>query len=827
MKQLKNKKLKLVKILTLTAASAPLVFTLASCSLLNTSKDTIRWATTVNPFSNSKVPFGTTFVDSPSTTYFNSLFLNLVNYQTTGKYEFDKDTGQATQTPTPHMYLEGAKQIDIYYTADQKVDDFDKEDKSTQDQPKNKINGKDNNELKKYIHTITDNKDKPYFDTSKAIQALNNATKVEFTIRDGLKWRDKNGNIVDSVTAKDFYSGMTGYYRSVQYGLNANSYFFSLAGIDVDKTLGKENEPKDNKFTVYMTSTPSPYLLDIITKGYFAAMPSNNPEVKPILTLGTNNDVNNPIKLTQDEKPVIDQVNTDWDKVYGGGNQQTDVDVWSAGPYYVQKTTLQDVAFKVNQSYFENVNGVGKLEDKIENVILFYGNSFGTAEKIYRGFTTGELDYAPVPAAQQLEAVLKYTGTGNLQPVVASKTTQGQFIAYNTDIYNNDGSLKSNVGQVYAKFVDKFYTKGKKIRKAINTLINYPKLAELVWKPGKYDYSLSSSPYGYLSYTKNGENKSTLQYQQIRNGNFEINNEKIKGVAGDFNRLIKIDEYIIPQNMMTEEEKTTLSELSSALDSIGATASNPLQLDYRTLVSTYTPEQTKFLQQLIDSIRIISNNRIVFNLVSRTNQTVTDYFYNSNSPMGSFLWGPDYNAVGTWVGYYFQYNYSSDGKPIMTNNKKQTDINIGVSINTKMPQLWPLLFKKMQEAMKSSPTNNGNGFNESTGWNDKQSWQRDLWKHLVEKGSIKKWDGTNNVKNAKEYKVTDISSSLDSQIAIWGDLNQFNTYALVQWIDDQYPFIPNYESGLDFKSFNVVRSQFNVLPSLNSNTNFKDWSLKK
>ncbi|WPL39915.1 hypothetical protein QX183_05310 [Malacoplasma iowae] len=38
MKQLKNKKLKLVKILTLTAASAPLVFTLASCSLLNTKQ---------------------------------------------------------------------------------------------------------------------------------------------------------------------------------------------------------------------------------------------------------------------------------------------------------------------------------------------------------------------------------------------------------------------------------------------------------------------------------------------------------------------------------------------------------------------------------------------------------------------------------------------------------------------------------------------------------------------------------------------------------------------------------------------------------------------
>ena len=823
MKQIKNKKRKLLKIIGVTTAAAPITITLASCSVANVNTDTIKWATTANPFSNSKVPLGTTFVDSPATTFFNSLFLNLVNYKTTGKYAFNSETGEAIETPMPHMHLEGAKQIDIYYTAEQKVDVSDKEDNST---PMQKIVNKEGKEVKKYIHTISDNKDNPYFDVSKAIQALNNATKVDFTIRDGLKWRDKDGNIVSDVTAKDFYAGMTGYYRSVQYGLNANSYFFSLAGIDVNKTLDKSNEPNNNKFTVYMTSTPSPYLLDIITKGYFAAMPYNNPEVKPILSLGTQEDTNNPIKLTNDGK-VIDQVNTDWDRVFGGGNQQTDVDVWSAGPYYIHKTTLQDVDFRINDSYFNSVNGVGNLNEKIKNVILFYGNSFGTPEKIYRGFTTGELDYAPVPAAQQLEAVLKYTGTGNLQPVISSKTTQGQFIAYNTDIYNSYGSLKSNVGKVYANFVDKFYTEGKKIRKAINLLINYPKLAELVWKPGKYDYALSSSPYGYLSYKKQGEEKSTLQYQQIRNGNFKINNEDITGIAGDFNRLIKIDDYVIPQSMMDEKEKQIFRDLNSALDSIGAKKDDPLKLDYRTLVSTYTPEQTKFLQQLIDSIRIISDGRIVLNLVNRTNQTVTDYFYNANSPMGTFLWGPDYNAVGTWVGYYFQYNYDGNGKPIMVANQKETEVNKGISINTKMPQLWPLLFQEMQEALKTSPMNGNDSFNNETGWKDKQAWLRDLWNHLVAKGSVKKWDGANNNLKASDYKVTDISSSLDSQIAIWGDLNQFNTYALVQWIDSQYPFIPNYESGLDYKSFNVVRSQFDVLPSLNSNTNFKDWSLKK
>ena len=89
--------------------------------------------------------------------------------------------------------------------------------------------------------------------------------------------------------------------------------------------------------------------------------------------------------------------------------------------------------------------------------------------------------------------------------------------------------------------------------------------------------------------------------------------------------------------MMDEKEKQIFRDLNSALDSIGAKKDDPLKLDYRTLVSTYTPEQTKFLQQLIDSIRIISDGRIVLNLVNRTNQTVTDYFYNANSPMGTFL----------------------------------------------------------------------------------------------------------------------------------------------------------------------------------------------
>lgn len=559
-------------------------------------------------------------------------------------------------------------------------------------------------------------------------------------------------------------------------------------------------------------------------------MPYDNPEVKPILTLGDENDSNNPIVLTNNEgSKVIDQVNTNWNAVFGGGEQQTNVDIWSAGPYYIRNSTLQDVDFVRNDYYFEKVKGAGSVDEKIKNVILFYGNAFGNNEKIYRGFTTGELDYAQVPAAQQLEAVLKYSGTGALRPVTATKTTQGQFIAYNTDIYDTNGSLKSNIGPVYEKFVKSYYTDGLAIRKGINTLINYAKLAQLAWKPGKYDVTMSASPYGYLSYTK--DKKTTLQYQQIREGNVTINGEKITGLVGDYKEQLKdinSNGYLLT-NSMNDEEKKTYDAMMSALDKIGATAKTPLELDYRTLVSSYTNEQTKYIQELIKSISELTNNKVKFNLINRTNQTVVDYFYNANSPLGSYLWGPDYNAVGTWVGYYFQYKFDKDGYPIMKTKIIGGDIEVGLVADTKTATLWPLLFKEMQAAVKKTDGKNvEKDPAEGTGWSSKDAWLTNLWNYLVQKGGIKKKDqNSNTTLKATDYLVTDITSGLSSQIATWGDLNQYNTYALVQWIDNTYPFIPNYEMGLDYKSFNVVRPGFNVLPSLNSTTNFKDWSVSK
>ena len=818
-KKIMTKKIKSAALLTV--ATLPIAVTLASCSSTQFDINTLRWATAVNMFSSSKTPLGTTFVDSPSTTYFNSVFLNLVNWQTTGDYKFD-EKGNATQIPQAHMILEGASEIKIHYTAEEKVNNEDTQENSTTPTQA---------DTKKWVHVINDTTvgtNNGAIDLDKAKKALDTATSVDFKIRSGLKWRDKNGNVMGDVTAKDFYAGMQGYYKSTLYGLNANSYFFSLAGIDPQKTL--MTEPTGDTFTFQMTSTPSIYLFDIISKGYFAAMPYDNPEVKPILRLGDSGDTNNPIVLTNDNNNrVIDQVNTNWNAVFGGGEQQTNVDIWSAGPYYIRNSTLQDVDFVRNDYYFNNVKGAGKTEDKIKNVILFYGNAFGNNEKIYRGYTTGELDYAPVPAAQQLEAVKKYSETGSLRPVTATKTTQGQFIAYNTDIYNSNGTLKSNIGAVYEKFVNKFFTDGLAIRKGINTLINYAKLAQLAWKPGKYDVSMSASPYGYLSYTKGDQ--TTLQYQQIREGKTTINGEKITGLIGDYQEQIKninSTGYLLTDSM-TEEEKKTYDAMIAALNNIGATPATPLELNYRTLVSSYTNEQTKYLQELINSISSLTSQRVKFNLISRTNQTVVEYFYNANSPLGSYLWGPDYNAVGTWVGYYFQYKFDNDGYPIIRNNSKNTDIEVGLVADTKTPTLWPLLFKQMQEAVKktsgkvvkSDPT-------EGTGWSSKDAWLTSLWNYLVERGGIKKKGQVINLSlAANEYTVTDITSGLNSQIATWGDLNQYNTYALVQWIDNTYPFIPNYEMGLDYKSFNVVRPEFNVLPSLNSTTNFKDWSLSK
>ncbi len=798
---------KILKYFTLFGAATsfivPSIIVLTSCG--NTSSN-FTIATSNDVFTNSVVQLGASFVDSPSTTEFRSVYGALVTYVNEGDYEYN-DKGELSNQPIARLVMEAASKIIVYGQengtgAEKVLLTIDSSD----------LTNKDAFIVENGAYSIN---------LDKFGEAMINATKVEFTLNKDFKWVDTNGQPKQSLVPLDFWYSLKGYKTSSDYGLNSNGYFLGLAGIDYDKTIAhKENESVEpgSTFTYFIGKTKAPYFLDILTKQYFFPIPHSHPKAAATIETPDNSNV---IKFitTNDSKQIIDKNNTDWTKVYGGG-QEKDVDVWSIGPYYISASSEQDVIFDININYFNAMRlmyDMNKLDvtKKIPKVIKRY--KAGNAISIYDKFGSREVSYAPVPQERDSQAVSRYINTNSLIAIPAPKTSQGRFIGYNLGIYDANGQIKDTnlIGTQYEKFVKNFHTENsRKIRKGINEYINWAFLAEIKYGTGTKDFSLSSIPYGVFPVKTNDNSAAPVDYYQAIGKSLALTIDNNSASPNSGTELIPqgiIGNKYLP--MMNQSRKIiadnqSVTDFQNLLTTEGYTKDNPLKLPYWTLVQANNASDTSYFQEVNSVISELSDGAIQFTYKSYdASSTVNNVYYNKSVPMADMLWGPDYNGIGTWIGIYFAYAYNENGTPKDLANKLS---NVEVSQDTLVPayhitNLWKPLYETIKNnAIKQNQQNSN-------------SWLISLKNHLTNTGAAL-FEANNTYK--------DIKSNLDTEISIWAGINQSNGINLIDWIDSQSPIIPMYQPSLTYVGYKLVDPKYQVILNLNGDINYRDFVLK-
>lgn len=778
-------------------AVIPSTLLLTSCNFNFPSYFTI--GTPNDVFLNSKVSMGGPFVDAPSTTNFNSIYGRLVNYFTEGDYEYEN--GKLVSSPETFLRFELATKLEIEY--------IDKT--STGNAIKTVvIDGKNPTEdfFIKKDNFVTNN-----LDVKKIGIYLLNATKIKFVLNDQLKWIDKNQKEHNYISAFDFWCGLASYKNSVDLQFNKNGYFLSLSGIDFDKTI-KDPSNFDLKpgsaFTFYMSETKPSYFLDVLTKQYFFPIPNQHPEAGSVIFSQGDKIPDwfkkqlsgmNVVKKNSDSN-TIDIGATDWTKVYGA-DQKNNLDIWTIGPYIPTKISLQDVTFEKNENYFNNVDGTNKnvVDKQINKVVLKY--KAGSPEVLYNRFKSGELSYIPVPPAQSKDAVNNFDET-ILKPLPAPKTTQGNFMSYNMGIFANDGSLKNSDLKNWEKFIINFNTEdGLNIRKGLNQLINWGRIAEKKFGPGIKDTHLSSIPYGVFDVEGN-------DFYHLIDENKMIENQKLNGLFGGFYSEMKekSDYLFINENKI----KNNIEQLTfiDSLKKIGYTKENPLVMEFWTLSQANDPKDIAYYGEIEKQIQILSNGLMKFEYIPYSQTTNERVYLQKSVTSGSFLWSPDYNAIGTWVGTYFSFEYDEKGDPKIIKLKNNGNKEVLVP-SYHFANLWEALYNDLKKVSDSAT--------------DIDSlWKLSLKKHLSSKNAA-------NFESNKTYK--DIKSNLDTEIAIWsGTISNIkgksinNGLHLIQWIDSQAPIIPTATPGINYQSFKLVDPNYQVILNLNGDLNYRDF-LKK
>lgn len=107
-----------------------------------------------------------------------------------------------------------------------------------------------------------------------------------------------------------------------------------------------------------------------------------------------------------------------------------------------------------------------------------------------------------------------------------------------------------------------------------------------------------------------------------------------------------------PNSIMLKEQ------VSKALDNtIGENAVLDLKFDTLTKESQYTAAQNAWFLELTSALKWI-DPRINFEKVPRSNASLERAHYNGDTIAKSFFWGPDYNNIGTWMGFSFSGQFS-------------------------------------------------------------------------------------------------------------------------------------------------------------------------
>ena len=461
------------------------------------------------------------------------------------------------------------------------------------------------------IDEFTIYKDGDATQIDKVSSQLEKATKYEFEIDPTrFSWQTMNGSANYKLTAKDFFWGFIGYILSVDLNVNTNGYYLDLIDLNVEETIKANSQfydfynsnnisdvnkyqpwnlkPKlnvddnvNNKIT-FVLNKPNVNFIDILSKQYFQPLPIMNQKVQNIfagpnssnLVYTLNGDLTSstPVSLT------LDLSNTKFQNLYGCESDPTgSMDWWSAGAYYVSKVTEQDITFIKNDSYFNQFpDGMyGDKNQKINKVVMKYGGAFSD-QVTYIQFKNNELDKSNIPISLIPEAakIAGFTTQG------VSVVNKSDIISYNTNVFQKasngisyltspsssggtvvetlDGEkrvLKPHVDVNYYNAIVKDFADSNgnsiKIRKAINTAIDWFSLAAMAVPDDNPNFQQSVIPFGNFKLEDSAGKITTFteianensKYALARNG---VSNWTIEKYLNNWKKQFGIDTYYLP-----------------------------------------------------------------------------------------------------------------------------------------------------------------------------------------------------------------------------------------------------------------------------------------
>lgn len=239
------------------------------------------------------------------------------------------------------------------------------------------------------------------------------------------------------------------------------------------------------------------------------------------------------------------------------------------------------------------------------------------------------------------------------------------------------------------------------------------------------------------------------------------------------------------------ETEIVKADLKQALDNTIGTGENAnLTLKFYTLTksSQYTPSKLAWFSELNRALKWL-DPRLSFELIPRSNQTVEQGFRQKDGEMISMFWSPDYHNIGTWLGFWFNGNYT-------------------------VPNLWPSLYVDMTDGSLTP-------------------WQNDLKEYLesipVNGGTgnyFQSYDELNNIdeQNYMNGNKTSYRSSIGDEIGYWADTTeQQNAIDFVAWMNAQSPMLPWVSDGPSSTKKLMVREGFHSPTNTYSADTYRDW----
>lgn len=560
----------------------------------NASSQKFRYWLANGPFTTNKTPYNPSFNDATNNSFFQSTYNGLTNWKINGDWEWDNEEnvwippkGTLTLGATSKMTATDSSGSNVFtlpssgesLSSSSNIDDF----------------------------TIYEDGNTEQINAAK--EKLKNVTKYSFEIDSNrFTWNSTNGSTGYNLTAKDFFWGFIGYVLSVQLNINTNGYYLDLVDINIGETIKANNEfydfyytnaseqnkyapwnlkPKldvndeENKTITFVLNKPNVNFIDILSKQYFQPLPIMNKKVQNIFsgpnsnnlvyTLSGNPSENKPLSLT------LDLSKSNFSNLYGCESDPTgDIDWWSSGAYYVNNVTEQDITFIKNNSYFNQFpEGMyGNKNQKIGKVVMKYGGAFSD-QITFIQFENNELDKSNIP----ISLIPKAAKMKGFTTQGVSVVNKSDIISYNTNVFQRDSngityltSPSEKGGQVvetldgekrvlkphvdvnyYNAIVKDFDVKDGnsiKIRKAINTAIDWFSLSAMAIPDDNPNFQQSVIPFGNFKIEENGEvttftemANQNSKYALARNG---LAGWTIDNYLNNWKKQFGINSYFLP-----------------------------------------------------------------------------------------------------------------------------------------------------------------------------------------------------------------------------------------------------------------------------------------